>query len=201
LLIIFQNWKCYLLENKTKESILLYLKKFFEFYGPPQQFGCDNGREFVNNLFENYLESKYIKIAHVAPYAQKSQGIVECIHVTVGNALISKYLENIESFNIELELPIIMNQYNNIIHRITGYTPYEVFYFNNKVLWNEVYNNTLNNYNKSKSNFITYNINEEVLLINNIIKTKNKNKEDYQILAINKIKKKKNFNKICVVIK
>ena len=38
-------------------------------------------------------------------------------------------------------------------------------------------------------------------LINNIIKTKNKNKEGYQIIAINKIKKKKSFNKICVVIK
>ena len=94
-----------------------------------------------------------------------------------------------------------MNQYNNIIHRITGHTPYEVFYSNNKDLWQEVYNNTLNNYNKSKRNFITYNINEEALLINNIIKIKNKNKEGYQILAINKIKKKKSFNKICVVIK
>ena len=94
-----------------------------------------------------------------------------------------------------------MNQYNNIIHRITGHTPYEVFYSNNKDLWQEVYNNTLNNYNKSNRNFITYNINEEALLINNIIKIKNKNKEGYQILAINKIKKKKSFNKICVVIK
>ena len=76
MLIIFQNWKCYLLENKTKESILLYLKKFFEFYGPPQQFGCDKGREFVNNLVESYLESKHIKIVHGAPYAPKFQGIV-----------------------------------------------------------------------------------------------------------------------------
>lgn len=59
----------YLLENKNKESILLNLKKFFEFYGPPQQFGCDNGREFVNNLVSSYLESKHIKIVHGAPYA------------------------------------------------------------------------------------------------------------------------------------
>ena len=36
----------YLLKDKTKESILRYSKEFSITYGYPEEFRCDNGREF-----------------------------------------------------------------------------------------------------------------------------------------------------------
>ena len=57
----------YLLIDKTKESILENLKKFFLFFGFPEEFGCDNDREFVNIAVENYLHMNSIKIIHGAP--------------------------------------------------------------------------------------------------------------------------------------
>ena len=45
-----------------------------------------------------------------------------------------------------------MNAYNNTIHNITKYTPFEVFYSNNNDLFSEVYNYSMQCYNKSQKN-------------------------------------------------
>ena len=124
-----------------------------------------------------------------APYSPQSQGIVERIHTTIRQALLSKFLDDQTNFDIKKDLSIIMNIYNNSVHRITRHTPNEVFYSENKDLFLEVYNNILNFYKQTQKDNIMYNQNEKVLLINNIIKSKKKNKKGYYILSINKVKK------------
>ena len=111
-----------------------------------------------------------IKIIHGAPYSPHLQGIAERIHLTIRKALIYKYIENQNNFNITIELPIIMNKYNNTVHKTTKHTPYEVFYSHNKDLFLEVYNNTVENFNKNNNVDIKFEEKEKCLLIINVIK-------------------------------
>lgn len=62
------------------------------------------------------------------PYSPHSQGVVERIHLTIRYALLSKFLENKKEFNLANDLPLIMNSYNNTVHRITKHKPNEIFY-------------------------------------------------------------------------
>jgi len=49
-----------------------------------------------------------------------------------------------------------MNTYNNTIHNTTKHIPFEVFYSNNNDLFSEVYNNTIQCYNKSQKDTIIF---------------------------------------------
>ena len=55
----------------------------------------------------------------------RSQGAVEHIHTTIRNVLLSIFLENINSFNLETSIIKVMNIYNRKIHKTTKYTPNE----------------------------------------------------------------------------
>jgi len=136
-----------------------------------------------------------------APYSPHSQGIVERIHVTIRTALLCKFLELQKDFNIETQLPIIVNAYNNTVHSVTKHTPFEIFYTHNNDLMLEVYHNTVNYFSKRNKDSITYDINERCLLINNIIKSKKIKSKGYFEISINKIKKDKIFIKMCAIIK
>ena len=48
----------------------------------PKKQDSDNGKEFKNNLIENYLK-KNITIIHGLPYNLHSQGVVERFHKIV----------------------------------------------------------------------------------------------------------------------
>ena len=94
------------------------MKKFVEFYGKPLEFGCYNGREFINPIINNYLIENDIKMINGLPYNPRWQGSVERIHITIRNSLLSLYLENINAFNLEKSLKKTMNVYNKTIHRM-----------------------------------------------------------------------------------
>lgn len=64
--------------------------------------------------------------------------------------------------------------YNRKIHKTTNYTPNEVFYSNNELLFKEIHVKILDNYNKNNLKESIFSINEKCLLINNIIKTNQK---------------------------
>ena len=166
--------KRFLLENKTKEAVLPAFENFCKIYSLPEKFGCDNGREFINNAVLNFLNKNNIKLVKGAPYSPHLQGVVERIHITIRKALINKFLEDQNNFDIEKELPNIMNTYNNIIHNTTKHTLFEVFYSNKKDLFSEVYNNIITAYNKSQKDTIIYKKDEKCLILNGIMKSKNK---------------------------
>lgn len=190
----------FLLTDKKKLTILNNLKKFIEYYGKSFEFGCDNGREFINPLISNYLNANNIKMVNGLPYNPRSQGTVERIHITIRNSLLSLYLENINSFDIENALFKTMNVYNKSIHRITKFSPIEVFYSTNEDLFKLIKNNIIDNFKNINKSEINFKNNEKVLLINNFIKTKHKTKNGHIILSVNKVKKRCSFCKICAEI-
>ena len=75
-----------------------------------------------------------------------------------------------------------MNSYNQTIHSTTKHTPYEIFY-----------SITLEAYNKSQKNCISFEKYENCLFINNVIKDKNKDQKGYYLLKMNKVKKTQKF--------
>ena len=181
---------CYLLKDKKQNSILKALKNFIDFYGKPKEFGCDNGREFVNSVINKYLKDNHIIMINGRPYNPRAQGAVERIHITIRNSLLSMFLENINKFNLENSLVRAVNIYNKTIHRITKHTPNEIFYSSNEDFFKLIINNILDNYNKANKTNLIFKEQEKILLINNIVKTKQKTKSGNIILTINKVKKK-----------
>ena len=77
----------------------------------PNQVGSDNGSEFINKHITNILVKKIIIAVHGRPYCPHSQGIIELAHRTIRTALVSKYLENKDTFNLFLSLKeVILNK-------------------------------------------------------------------------------------------
>lgn len=58
----------YLIENKTAKEVLYCLNDFIIKHGKCDIFQCDNGREFSNNIINNYCTEKDIKLIHSSPY-------------------------------------------------------------------------------------------------------------------------------------
>ena len=97
------------MENNKKETILKYLKKFFDYYGQAVQFECDNGREFVNDSVKEYLTNNNITMINGRPYNPRKQGIIGRVQVTIRKSLISKYLEDIKYLNLKQDLIIVVS--------------------------------------------------------------------------------------------
>ena len=81
-----------------------------------------------------------------------------------------------------------MNIYNKAIHKVTKYSPNEVFYCHDENLFQKVNDNTLEFFNKNHKKESIFYFNEKCLLINNFIISKNKEK-GHLILLYNKVKK------------
>ena len=58
----------FLLKNKDSKTILKYLKTALECNEYPTELGSDNGKEFCNELVENYLKEKSIIYIQGTPY-------------------------------------------------------------------------------------------------------------------------------------
>ena len=139
----------YLLKDKTAKNIITSLNKFIEFYGKPNEFSSDNGREFINSSIESYSESNNIHLIRSRPYNSKSQRIVGRIHSTIRKALLCKSIENPSNFNLEIALNKVMNTYNNLVHKSTKKTPNEVFYSTSQTLYDEVKSNCIKSFLKN----------------------------------------------------
>ena len=133
------------------------------------------------------------------PYQPHSQGVVERVHITLRKALIVNYLENLNNFNIESALPLIVNIYNNTVHSVTKYTPNEILYSHDSLLHEKIYNNINDYYNKRQKHTISYDVGEKCLMKNYVLKTKKKINKII-LLEKNKLKKNKSFYKIYVLI-
>ena len=118
------------------------------------------------------------------PYHPHSQGASERIHKTIRSALVNVYLENINNFNLVEALNKVVKNYNRKIHTVTKFSPIEIFYSNNKNLFDDVYK-----------------IGEKCLISNNILLSKKKFQKKYIIIEKNKIKNNKSFIKIIGEIK
>jgi len=112
------------LKNKEKEEVLKGFKKIYN-KSKTHAVRSDNGSEFINKPFKDYLEKNGIK--HIFGEAGKSQsnGMIERANATI-KELIQKSLEINRKFDWVKNLDKLIENINNSNHRITGFTPNEI---------------------------------------------------------------------------
>jgi len=81
---------CELFRDKEAINSLLTIIKAVKRYGKPKQLLTDNGREFTEILFENYLKKKGIKHIRSRPYTPQSKGKIEAFWKILYKELIFK---------------------------------------------------------------------------------------------------------------
>ena len=102
-------------KDKTSIKVLNKIKEFISYYGNPEEFSCDIGKEFSNKNLKEYMESKNIKLIHGRPYNPKSQGSVERLHQSLKKA-INAFHNEYKYIHIKDIIRIVCQNYNNKRH-------------------------------------------------------------------------------------
>ena len=102
-------WR-FLIKDKTAQTVLKYLKIYIQINKKLKIIQCDNGKEFVNNIIEDYLEKENITIIHSRPRHPQTNGSLERYHAEV-----HKYLYNYVKEKNDINDDILEEALNNYI--------------------------------------------------------------------------------------
>ena len=100
-------------------NVLPVLMRFINLKGKPDILMTDNGTEFFNHIFSDYLDNLKNQKRNTRPYNPACKGIVECFNHTIKDLLKKEYLKNKKTFNLILALEICLYYYNNRKHNST----------------------------------------------------------------------------------
>ena len=123
------------------ENILISSKR------KPNLIETDRGKEFYNNIFENFLNNNNIK--HYSRNTSLGAVFAERFNLTIRNLLKRPVFEKGNSNWIDV-LPIITKQYNNRVHSSTKLTPIQASLKKNEGF---VYKNLLDKRERIKPKF------------------------------------------------
>jgi uncharacterized protein YoxC len=132
------------LKSKEENEVLKGFKKIFN-KSKIRAVRNDNGSEFINKKFKDFLEKNDIKQILGEAGKPQSNGMIERANATI-KELIEKSIEINENFDWVKNLDKLINNINNSQHRITGFTPNEIqkaFKNNNKDVLEEAFNKEL----------------------------------------------------------
>jgi hypothetical protein len=112
------------MKNKTDTEVLKAFKKIYT-QSKIRAIRSDNGSEFINNKFVDYLEKNNIKQILSEAGKPQSNNMIERANATI-KELIQKSVELNESFDWVKNLQKLISNINNSQHRITGFTPEQI---------------------------------------------------------------------------
>ena len=112
------------LKNKTDKEVLDGFKKIYN-KSKIKAIRSDNGSEFINKKFKEYLEKNNIKQILGEAGKPQSNGMIERANGSI-KELIQKSIEMNENFDWAKNLNKLIDNINNSQHRITGFTPNEI---------------------------------------------------------------------------
>ena len=138
------------LKNKTDVEVLNGFKKIYN-KSKIKAVRSDNGSEFINDKFTDYLKKNGIKQILGEASKPQSNGMIERVNGVI-KELIQKALEINEKFDWERNLNKLIDNINNSQHSITGYTPNDIqkaFKNNDKIVLDSAHDKELK---KKKSN-------------------------------------------------
>jgi len=177
-------------ENKSDTEVLNGFKKIYN-KSKIKAVRSDNGSEFINKKFTDYLEKNGIK--QILSEASKPQrnGMIERANATI-KELIQKSLEINEKIDWLKNLNELIDNINNSQHSITGFTLNDIqkaYKNNDKIVLDSAYDKELK---KKKSN-----ISREVFEVGDLVrlhrpsdKTRQSwSDEVYEIIRVYKPKK------------
>ena len=145
--IVIDNFSKYLfaipLKNKYSKTITNELSNIItSSKRKPIKLESDQGFEFYNSIFQNFLKSKNFQ--HYSRFTDKGPSIAERVIRTVRNLLKKPVFEK-EKADWLSELPSVIKQYNNTIHHSIKMTPVQASKKANEKL---VYSNLRDNRRK-----------------------------------------------------
>ena len=162
------------LKNKTDIEVLNGFKKIFN-KSKIRAVRSDNGSEFINKKFTDYLDKNDIKQILSEAAKPQSNGMIERANATV-KELIQKSIEMIDKFDWVKNLDKLIDNINNSKHRITGFTPNEIqtaFKNDNKDVLEKAFNKEM----KIKKP----NISKEVYEVGNLVRIKKPSDKTRQV--------------------
>jgi hypothetical protein len=113
----------------TADCVVAELNKLFGLVGKPLEIRGDNGREFVNSLFTNFLLEKKILWTPSPPEHHQGNGKVEA-HVKIAKKIFLKLLNN-ELHLWNSRLPDVQFAMNTRITSKLGSTPFSLIFARN----------------------------------------------------------------------
>ena len=121
--------------------------RYINLKGKPDNLLTDNGSEFCNHIFSDYLDNLKIEKRNTRPYNPACNGRIEPFNHTIKDLLKKEYLKNKQTFNLRLALENCLYYYNNrkIRHTATNF----LFNSKNKNDWDLAISN--NNQNRKKN--------------------------------------------------
>jgi uncharacterized protein YoxC len=151
------------MKNKTDTEVLKSFKKIYS-QSKIKAIRSDNGSEFINKKFVDYLKENEVKQILSEPNKPQSNGMIERANATI-KELIQKSIELNESFDWVKNLQKLISNINNSQHRITGFTPnqiQEAYENGDKEILDQAYNKEL----KKKGS----NISKEIFKKNDLVR-------------------------------
>lgn len=112
------------MEDKTEESILQAFKKMLETVPQITRLQSDNGGEFINATFKDFLKSKNITQDLTVPGKPQSNGIIERFNGTL-KSMIQKEISTTLNHNWSSKLHILVTNYNTSYHDTLKMSPVE----------------------------------------------------------------------------
>lgn len=117
--------QAYHLKDSTAISVLQALLTFCTHHGLPLTIITDNGTEFTNQLFSEFLKLHKITHHKTLPHSPNDNGNIERFHSTILEHLrILKLQQKNES--VSNLMPYAIIAYNSSIHSLTKCRPYDI---------------------------------------------------------------------------
>ena len=118
------------LPNKQANTVgEAFLRRIIQRYGVPRVIKTDNGREFVNAIWDKMAEHLGFKHITTIPYRPQANP-VERVHRTLGMRMRALMEEDITGVGWVDQLGLCQMIYNMSIHDSTGQTPYKMMFGN-----------------------------------------------------------------------
>lgn len=92
------------ISSKQAKEVLLVLMRYVNLKGCSNILLVDNGKEFINNMFNEYLENNNIQNRTTRVYNPKSNGIVVRFNKTLKDLLINDLTQNKDNYDIRISL-------------------------------------------------------------------------------------------------
>ena len=108
--------------TNTAEAAISALQDVVRIIGTPQRILTDNGTNFKSRKFLKFLSQHNIKRTNCTPYHPQCNGASEKVNDTIAKGLRIETLSH-PRHKWSTLVPIVVNNYNNTIHDITGFTP------------------------------------------------------------------------------
>lgn len=119
--------QAYYMSSANVIEVLDNLLDFFSHHGTPNLITTDNGPEFHNATFEEFLKLHKIEIHFTSVQHPNSNGMIERLHSTLTEQI--RLLNNQQTFknmSTPRKMKYAINAYNNTIHSTTKLTPLQI---------------------------------------------------------------------------